>query len=140
MMRHTAPTRLCQIGDREVRAVVSSSLPGRDNLVVDVAGIDLSQYKRNPTVLWMHDPLTPIARCIGAAAFRRRVSLSRHYHRQDARGSLSAGRLSLFFEQGGSAARSKQITNDNSEQQQQRNAPEHQRRSPRLQRALRDKE
>lgn len=91
-----------------------------------------SIFARGRQFLW--------ARCIGAAAFRRGVSLSRHYHRQDARGSLSAGRLSLFFEQGGSAARSKQITNDNSEQQQQRNAPEHQRRSPRLQRALRDKE
>jgi HK97 family phage prohead protease len=63
MLRCTSPFRVRQVADRQCRAILSSGQPGRDHLVVDVAGIDLDAYKRNPIVLFGHDQLRPVARC-----------------------------------------------------------------------------
>ena len=47
---------------RQVRTVVSTETQVRDDLVVLTAGIDLADYRKNPVVLWAHDPAVPIAR------------------------------------------------------------------------------
>jgi HK97 family phage prohead protease len=62
MHRAVLPTRLRQVGNRQVRAIISSGLVGRDKLLVDVAGIDLAGYRRNPVVLWNHQPDAPVGR------------------------------------------------------------------------------
>jgi HK97 family phage prohead protease len=62
MQRATLPTRLRQVGNRQVRAIISSGQVGRDKLMVDVGGIDLTHYRRNPIVLWNHLPEYPVGR------------------------------------------------------------------------------
>jgi HK97 family phage prohead protease len=62
MQRAILPTRLRQIADRQIRAVLSSGLVGRDKLLVDVAGIDLAGFRRNPIALWNHQPDAPVGR------------------------------------------------------------------------------
>lgn len=52
------------VGDRQVRVIMSSPRPDRHGDVVDIAGIDLTEYRRNPVVLWQHDHDEPIARCV----------------------------------------------------------------------------
>lgn len=49
---------------RQVRIRVSTEEKGRDDLVVRSAGIDFTDYLRNPVVLFSHDPKMPIARCV----------------------------------------------------------------------------
>jgi HK97 family phage prohead protease len=63
MQRASLPTAVRQVADREVRVVVSSGEGGRDGIVLDCAGCDLSQYRKNPVVLLGHDPMMPVARC-----------------------------------------------------------------------------
>jgi HK97 family phage prohead protease len=63
MQRAAFPSKLRQVRDREIRAVISSGLPGRDGLVIPVENISLDEYKRNPVVLLGHDINRPIARC-----------------------------------------------------------------------------
>ncbi len=52
------------LGDRQVRVVISTPEVDRVGDVVVQAGIDLATYKANPIVLWNHDPNCPIARCV----------------------------------------------------------------------------
>jgi HK97 family phage prohead protease len=46
-----------------VRAIVSTPRTDRAGDIVDIAGLDLSAYRLNPVVLFMHDHDEPIARC-----------------------------------------------------------------------------
>jgi len=57
--RLEAPTSLAQ--RRQVRVIVSDESLGRDGLVVVTSGIDLTNFRRNPVILWQHDPSEPIA-------------------------------------------------------------------------------
>ncbi len=53
------------LADRQVKFVLSEALPDREADCVDPNGIDLTNYLRNPVVLWAHDHhAPPIARCI----------------------------------------------------------------------------
>ena len=47
---------------RQVKVVISTETQGRDGLVVVTSGIDVTDYRRNPVVLWGHDPAFPIAK------------------------------------------------------------------------------
>ncbi len=47
---------------RSVVSVISSENEDRDGDVVEVRGIDLSHFRRNPIVLFQHSPSLPIAR------------------------------------------------------------------------------
>lgn len=49
-----------------VEAVISTGNVGRDQTVIDPAGWDFSNYRKNPVVLWSHnDFAVPVARTIG---------------------------------------------------------------------------
>ncbi len=50
------------VGDRQIRAICSTSTPDRVGDIMVAAGCDLANYKRNPVVLWQHDPDHPIGR------------------------------------------------------------------------------
>ncbi len=52
------------VGERQVRVICSTAEVDRAGDVVVQAGIDLSAYRRNPVVLWNHDPEQPIARAL----------------------------------------------------------------------------
>lgn len=52
------------LGDRQVRVIVSTSSEDREGDVIEVAGVDLTNYKRNPVILFNHRHDCPIARCI----------------------------------------------------------------------------
>jgi HK97 family phage prohead protease len=48
------------LGERQVGIVASTARLGRDNLIVEPAGIDLAPYRKNPICLWQHDPECPV--------------------------------------------------------------------------------
>lgn len=52
-----------EIGDRQIRVIVSTGSVDRHGDIVEVEGIDLGPYRTNPVVLYMHDHRQPIARC-----------------------------------------------------------------------------
>lgn len=52
------------VGERQVRVVVSTPTVDRSGDIVEVAGIDLTAYRKNPVVLYQHDHDEPVARCI----------------------------------------------------------------------------
>lgn len=66
--RSSAPTVLKLAGPgvaaRQVRAIVSTGEIDRCGDIVDQAGIDLTAFRRSPTVLWQHDADRPIAKCL----------------------------------------------------------------------------
>src|SRR5208283_5342157 len=47
---------------RQVKVIVSTESIGCDSLIVITAGIDLTDYRNNPVVLYQHDPDMPVAR------------------------------------------------------------------------------
>lgn len=51
-----------EIGDRQIRVIVSTGGVDRHGDIVEVEGIDLAPYQANPVVLFMHDHKQPIAR------------------------------------------------------------------------------
>lgn len=51
------------VGERQVRVIVSTATPDRHGDIVEIKGIELENYRRNPVVLFMHDHDEPIARC-----------------------------------------------------------------------------
>jgi HK97 family phage prohead protease len=65
MIRQAYAGAIRQIGAREVRVRMCSRTHGRDNLIVEPAGIDLSDFRRNPIILRDHDQSKPVARAIG---------------------------------------------------------------------------
>lgn len=52
------------VGERQVRVVVSTPTVDRSGDVVEVGGIDLTAYRKNPVVLYQHDHDEPVARCV----------------------------------------------------------------------------
>jgi len=63
MIRRTYPLELGQeLGPRQVRVRASTGALGRDGMIVVPAGIDLTHYRKNPVMLWQHDPAAPVAR------------------------------------------------------------------------------
>lgn len=61
------------IGERQVKAVITSAATDRMGDVVEPAGLDTRQYLRNPVVLLHHDATMPVARCIHLALTSGRI-------------------------------------------------------------------
>ena len=64
MIRQAAAT-VRAVGAREFKFVGATSQLGRDGHVIIPAGIALTNYKRNPVLLFQHRPENPVARCTG---------------------------------------------------------------------------
>ncbi len=64
MIRQAFSGAVRAVGAREFKFVGATSRLGRDGHVLIPSGIDLSNYRRNPIILWQHDPASPVARCI----------------------------------------------------------------------------
>lgn len=65
IVQRTLATRATTLGEkRQVRVICSTQAIGRDALVVMSAGIELDAFRKNPVILWQHDPTVPIARAV----------------------------------------------------------------------------
>jgi HK97 family phage prohead protease len=74
-MRRLSPTKIRLLdngvaGDanattrRAVTVTCSTETLGRDDIVLVSGGIDLTNYRTNPIVLWQHDPAMPVGRAV----------------------------------------------------------------------------
>jgi HK97 family phage prohead protease len=52
------------LADREIGVVASTAKLGRDNLIVEPGGIDLTNFLANPIVLWQHLPDSPVGTAV----------------------------------------------------------------------------
>ena len=48
------------LGARQVKVVANSGQPDRVGDVLVASGCDLRNYRKNPVVLWQHDPARPV--------------------------------------------------------------------------------
>jgi HK97 family phage prohead protease len=56
------------LGERQVETIISTAAMDRDGDTIDVAGWDLTAYRKNPVVLLNHDPKSlPVARSLSIA-------------------------------------------------------------------------
>lgn len=67
------------IANRQVSVIVSTATPDRYGDIVEVKGIDLTQYRANPVVLWMHKHASPIARCVAIAVVNGRLEATAQF-------------------------------------------------------------
>ena len=67
MIRRAFPGAVTSIGPREFKFTAVPAKRGRDGHVLVPAGVDLTDYKRNPVILYQHLPEKPVARCTGIA-------------------------------------------------------------------------
>jgi HK97 family phage prohead protease len=59
---------------RQVRFIASDATPDRQGDILLPEGCDLSNFRKSPTLLWMHDPKAPVARAIEISATSRAVT------------------------------------------------------------------
>jgi len=67
IIHKTVAVEAGEVGDRQVRVVISTPAVDRAGEIVVQSGLDLTAYRACPVVLWQHDPKEPIARCIDLA-------------------------------------------------------------------------
>lgn len=61
---------------RTIDGVISTERVDRDKEVVLVRGLDLSAFRRNPVVLFMHDAYSPVGKCNDGPTLRRRKGVT----------------------------------------------------------------
>ncbi len=65
MKRHVVQTRASVLSEkRQVRVICSTETKGRDDIILVTRGIDLTNFRLNPVVMWQHCPDWPIARAV----------------------------------------------------------------------------
>jgi HK97 family phage prohead protease len=64
MIRDFAAAVVRQVGERGCRVRMATRALGRDNMIVEPAGIDLRHYRKNPIILWSHMPEMPVGRAM----------------------------------------------------------------------------
>ena len=57
---------------RTMDGVISTEAVDRDREVVVARGLDFTEYRKNPVVLFMHDAYSPIGKCASGPTLRRR--------------------------------------------------------------------
>jgi HK97 family phage prohead protease len=63
MTRQHFPATLRAVGPREFKFTASTDQLARDGHVLLPSGLQLGNYRRNPIILWQHNPAQPVARC-----------------------------------------------------------------------------
>jgi HK97 family phage prohead protease len=66
MIRQSFPGAIrAGLSDRQFRFTASTSALGRDRNIVEPSGIETQAFRRNPVLLWQHDPTQPVGKCVG---------------------------------------------------------------------------
>jgi HK97 family phage prohead protease len=52
------------LGDNEVLAIISTGDQARDGHILTPAGCDLSGFRKNPIILWQHNPDQPVGQAV----------------------------------------------------------------------------
>jgi HK97 family phage prohead protease len=63
MSRQHFAAALRAVGPREFRFTASTDQLARDGHILLPSGLQLGNYRKNPIVLWQHNPAQPVARC-----------------------------------------------------------------------------
>ena len=98
MMRAVLPAAVNGVGDDEVAVVISTAERARDGHELIPQGCQLANYRRNPIVLWQHDPDQPIGNAeqvaIGAGQITARIRFAPtgiSHKADEVRGLMKAG-------------------------------------------------
>lgn len=62
MIRRVVPAQVSALADDEVEVIMSTAGIARDGHVLVPQGAQLEAYRKNPIVLWQHDPEHPVGR------------------------------------------------------------------------------
>jgi HK97 family phage prohead protease len=60
MMRGVFAAEIRELGDDEVEVVISTGVLARDGHILEPAGAQLDNYRKNPIFLWVHDQKIPV--------------------------------------------------------------------------------
>jgi len=61
-------------GERQVQIIASDPTPDRQGDILEPLGVDLTNFKKVPSILWMHRPDSPVARAVDISATARAVT------------------------------------------------------------------
>lgn len=74
MLRYLMPAAISPVGEDEVRVVMSTSALARDGHILSPQGCRLDEYRKNPIVLFSHDPMYPIGNANDIAVTPSQIS------------------------------------------------------------------
>jgi HK97 family phage prohead protease len=66
-LRQMCLSAVRSVGEREFKFTTVTAKLGRDGHILEPSGVDLSEYRKVPVVLWQHAPTSPVARCSSIA-------------------------------------------------------------------------
>ncbi|HKM74607.1 MAG TPA: hypothetical protein VJX94_31875 [Stellaceae bacterium] len=98
MLRQTLPGSIRSVGPREFKFTLCTAQLARDGHVLLPAGMDLRDYKKNPVVLFFHQPEKPVARCTQIGLIDGEIRGTAEFPPEGASptAALSVGRMALF--------------------------------------------
>jgi uncharacterized protein len=74
MIRQACATRIRALGNDECEAVLMTDSLARDGHIIDPAGMVLSNYLRNPIILWQHNPECPVGIASNITRYSNRIA------------------------------------------------------------------